>query len=128
MVKALSVCCVIAVVGIFAAAIACGFAGIGIKTATGTKAAALEEMFGVELMQITLADGTKIPVIRTAEGDYLNAYEFINAFHGKEKTVTAYTVDNGKATAEKSVVITFNVIKDPANIKNILGQKPSHTA
>ncbi|MDO5846350.1 MAG: hypothetical protein Q4Q04_05440 [Methanocorpusculum sp.] len=124
--KAFPVFCIIMAALFVLAAVALGFAGIGVKTASGAKAAALEEQFGVELMQITCTDGTKVPVVRTAEGDYLNAYDFINAFHGKTTLVTSYVVENGQVTEEKSVVITFNIVKDPSKLKDaIWSHKPS---
>lgn len=118
--KVFSVCCIILAALFVFAAFAAGFAGIGIKSASGSKAAALEEMFGVELMQVTFDDGTKVPVVRTADGDYINVYDFLDAFHGKTTLVRQYTIDNGKITGEQNVIITFSAVQDPAKIKDTL--------
>jgi hypothetical protein len=102
--------------------VALGFSGIGINTASDRQAQTLEEWFGVELLTATAADGTQVPVIRTEEGDYINAASLIRVYYGESKYAIIYTIEDGKIIKEHTSVITFsNGGKDPADLKNTLG-------
>jgi len=102
--------------------VALGFAGIGIKTASDRQAQTLEEWFGVELLTVTAADGTQVPVIRTEEGDYIDAASLIRVYYGESKYAVIYTVEDGRIIKEHTSVITFsNGGRDPADLKNTLG-------
>lgn len=102
--------------------VALGFAGLGIQTASDRQAATLEEWFGVELLTVTAADGTEVPVIRTEDGDYINAASLIRVYYGESKYAVIYTIEDGKITSEHTSVITFsNGGRDPADLKNMLG-------
>ncbi|MDO9522883.1 MAG: hypothetical protein Q7J08_04120 [Methanocorpusculum sp.] len=102
--------------------VALGFAGIGIDTASDRQAQNLEEWFGVELLTATAADGTQVPVIRTEEGDYINAASLIRVYYGESKYAIIYTIEDGKIIKEHTSVITFSDGgRDPADLKNTLG-------
>ncbi|ABN06238.1 hypothetical protein Mlab_0060 [Methanocorpusculum labreanum Z] len=101
--------------------VALGFAGLGIQTASDRQAQTLEEWFGVELLTVTAADGTQIPVIRTEEGDYIDAASLIRVYYGESKYAVIYTVEDGRIIKEHTSVVTFSDGgKDPANLKNTL--------
>lgn len=102
--------------------VALGFAGIGIDTASDRQAQNLEEWFGVELLTVTSSDGTQVPVIRTEEGDYINAASLIRVYYGESKYAIIYTIEDGKIIKEHTSVITFSDGgRDPAYLKNTLG-------
>ena len=102
--------------------VALGFAGLGIQTASDRQAATLEEWFGVELLTVTAADGTQVPVIRTEDGDYIDAASLIRVYYGESKYAVIYTIEDGKITSEHTSVITFSDGgRDPADLKNTLG-------
>ena len=102
--------------------IALGFSGIGNTNAFERQAATLEEWFGVELMQVTAADGTEISVIKTEEGDCIGAESLIRVYYGDAKYAVIYTIEDGRIVKERTSVITFSDGgKDPADLKNKLG-------
>ena len=102
--------------------VALGFAGVGIQTASDRQAATLEEWFGVELLTVTAADGTQVPVIRTEDGNYINAASLIRVYYGESKYAVIYTIEDGKIIKEHTSVITFSDGgRDPADLKNTLG-------
>lgn len=101
--------------------VALGYSGLGIQTTSDRQAQTLEEWFGVELLTVTAADGTQIPVIRTEEGDYIDAASLIRVYYGESKYAIIYTVQDGKIIKEHTSVVTFSDGgKDPANLKNTL--------
>ena len=102
--------------------VAIGFAGLGIETASDRQAQTLEEWFGVELMTVTSSEGTQIPVIRTEEGEYIDAASLIRVYYGDSRYAVIYTIEDGKIIKEHTSVITFSDGgRDPADLKNTLG-------
>lgn len=103
--------------------VALGFAGLGIQTASDRQAQTLEDWFGVELLTVTAADGTQVPVVRTEEGDYIDAASLIQVYYGERDYAIIYTVQDGKIIKEHTSVVTFSDGgKDPANLKKTLGR------
>ncbi len=101
--------------------VALGFSGLGIQTASDRQAQTIEEWFGVKLLTVTAADGTQVPVVRTEEGDYIDAASLIRVYYGESKYAVIYTVQDGKIIKEHTSVVTFSDGgKDPANLKNTL--------
>jgi len=118
----LKIIAVIFAVCMVSTGVALGFAGIGINTASDRQAQNLEEWFGVELMTVTSSDGTQVPVIRTEEGDYINAASLIQVYYGDSRYAVIYTIEDGKIIGEHTSVITFSDGgRDPADLKNTLG-------
>mgnify|MGYP000847436062 FL=1 len=102
--------------------VALGFAGFGNANAFERQASTLEEWFGVELLTVTAADGTEIPVIKTEDGDYIGAASLIGVYYGDAKYAVIYTIEDGRIIKEHTSVITFSDGgKDPADLKNKLG-------
>ncbi len=68
-----------------------GFVGLGIQTASDRQAQTLEDWFGVELLTVTAADGTQVPVVRTEEGDYIDAASLIQVYYGERLCYNIYS-------------------------------------
>ena len=102
--------------------VALGFSEIGVTTSSSRQAQTLQDSFGVELLSFTAADGTAIPVIRTENGDYIDAASFIQAYYGNTQSAIIYKIENGRIISERTSVITFSDGgRDPADLKNKLG-------
>ncbi len=118
----LKIIAIIFAVCMISTGVAIGFAWLGIDTASGWQAQNLEEWFGVELITVTSSDGTQVPVIRTEEGDYIDAASLIRVYYGESRYAVIYTIEDSKIIKEHTSVITFsNGGKDPADLKNTLG-------
>ena len=118
----LKIITVIIAVFMVSTGVALGFSEIGITTASSRQAQTIQDAFGVELLILTAADGTQIPVIRTESGDYIDATSFIQAYHGDSRYAIIYKIENGSITGEQTSVLTFSDGgRDPADIKNKLG-------
>ena len=118
----LKILAVIFAVCMISTGVALGFAVIGNANAFERQASSLEERFGVELLTVTAADGTEIPVIKTEDGDYISAASLIRVYYGDEKYAVINTIEDGRIINEHTSVITFSDGgKDPADLKNKLG-------
>lgn len=118
----LKIIAVIFAVCMITTGVALGFAGIGSANAFERQAQTLEEWFGVELLTVSSSDGTQVPVIRTEEGDYIDAASLIRVYYGESKYAVIYTIEDGKIIKEHTSVITFSDGgRDPADLKNTLG-------
>ncbi len=118
----LKIIAIIFAVCMISTGVAIGFARLGIDTASDRQAQNLEEWFGVELITVTSSDGTQVPVIRTEEGDYIDAASLIRVYYGESRYAVIYTIEDGKIIKEHTSAITFsNGGKDPADLKNTLG-------
>lgn len=118
----LKILAVIFAVCMISTGVALGFAGIGNANAFERQAQTLEEWFGVELLTVTAADGTEIPVIKTEDGDCIGAASLIRVYFGEAKYAVIYMIENGKIIGEHTSVITFSDGgRDPADLKNTLG-------